>query len=814
MHLKGKRKSTMVIDNDNNLLTSAFELRRCAEEQLKAEEPPTVASGTDDARQRLIHELQVHRIELELQNAELRQARNDVETTLEKYTDLYDFAPVGYFTLDKNGEITAVNLCGAGYLGIERATLLERRFMQFVAAEYRPAFAAFLDTVFSSQGKQTCEVVLLGKGIHPLSMQIEAVAYSSGQGCRLALMDITARKEAEEQLYASEQQFRTLAQNAPDNISRYDCQGRRVYINPHLERTLQRTLAELIGKRPSQTNPDGEFDALEKVILDVAATGEDASFEQLLPGEDGVRTHLVHLTAEREAGGKISGVLAIGRDITAQRRVEEKLIASECDFRTLAENSPNVIVRYDRQCRRVYVNPAYVLETECTFDHAVGELTETNWCPDMLAEVFKAKLRQVMETGVADEMLLEWTGQNGQLICHAIQVVAERDPAGKVTGCLAIGHNVTLLKEAELRLARLTENSPGAMYSYLLRPDGTACMPYVSTNIMELVGLSPEELAIDMAEVSARIHPADAARWQKSINESARTLSPWHAEFRIRHPEKGDIWLEGRSLPERQPDGGILWYGFLHEITERKRIAESLRAKQEQLTTMAVELSLTADRERRRIAAELHDQIGQTLLLSRIKLGTLADVFFPGSNEKTYEEIKSLLDQTIRDIRSLTQQLNPPVLTSVGLEAALEWLAKRMEADYSLVVDFAADRNEKQLTEELSSVVYQSVRELLINVVKHSGTGKARLSISRDGDMLALAVEDQGVGFSCLPGTDTNRLHDCSFGLFNIRQRIKLLGGAVMIESTPGSGTRATIRVPVAAGVSLNVSAKKREGII
>lgn len=805
MHLKGKRKLTMEIAKDRIMSTSACELRRSAEEQLKAEEPEADIFGTDDARQRLIHELQVHRIELELQNAELRQARNDVETALEKYTDLYDFAPVGYFTLDHNGEITAVNLCGAGYLGVERAILLERRFMQFVAAEYRPAFAAFLDTVFSSQGKQTCEVVLLGKGIHPLRMQIEAVAYSSGQGCRLALIDITARKQAEELLYASEQQFRTLVQNAPDNISRYDCQGRRVYINPHLERTLQRTLAELIGKRPSQTNPDGEFDALEKVILDVAATGEDASFEQLLPGEDGVRTHLVHLTAEREAGGKIIGVLAIGRDITAQRRVEEKLIAGERDFRTLAENSPNIIIRYDRQCRRVYVNPAYVRETGISLEQAVGVLPELNWIPDMQVGVYKASLLQTIKTGVAAEMLLEWIRQDGQIASHAIHVVAERNPAGKVTGCLAIGHNVTLLKEAELRLARLTENSPGAMYSYLLRPDGTACMPYVSSRIVELVGLSPEELAIDLSVSNARIHPADAARLQESINESARTLSPWHAEFRIRHPEKGEVWLEGRSMPELQRDGAILWYGFLHDITVRKQIAESLRAKQEQIATMAVELSLTAERERRRIAAELHDQIGQTLLLSRIKLGTLADVFVPGSNEKTYTEIKSLLDQTIRDIRSLTQQLNPPVLASVGLVAALEWLAKRMEADYSLVVDFAADRNEKQLTEELSSVVYQSVRELLINVVKHSGTGKARLSISRDGDMLALAVEDQGVGFSCLPWTGTNRLHDCSFGLFNIRQRIKLLGGAVMIESTPGSGTRATIRVPVAAGVSLNV---------
>lgn len=785
---------------DNSPLSAALKLRCHAEEQLQAKSSVADSSRADDDMQRLFHELQVHQVELQMQNAELRQARDDLESALKKYTDLYDFAPVGYITLDRNGEIGAVNLCGAGYLGIERAVLLGLRFMQFVTVDCRPSFAAFLDTVFSSQGKQRCEVALLNKGNLPLSVQIEAMATVSGQGCSLALIDITERKRMDAELRDSELKFRTLAQNAPDSICRYDCQGRIVYLNPLLERILQRSLTELIGKLSSEVFSDGVLDALEKVILHVAATGEDAKYEQILPYDDGPRTHLLHLTAEREPGGEITGVLAIGRDITEQRRMEEKLIDSERDFRTLAENSPNIIIRYDRDCRRVYVNQAYVRETGISYDHAVGMFPETNWLPDMPVEEYKAKLRQTIETGVAAEILLEWTNQDGQPSSHAFQVVAERDSQGKVTGCLAIGHNITALKEAELRLIKLTENSPGAMFSFLLRSDGTACMPYASRRIEEFAGLRPEELAKDMSEAYARIHPDDAARVQESIAESARNLSPWHAEFRIRHPEKGIIWLEGRSIPESQQDGTILGHGFLHDITERKHVDESLRAKREQLATMAVELSLAEERERRRIASELHDQIGQTLLLSRIKLGTLADVFVSSDDAKTYKEIQSLLDQTIRDIRSLTQQLNPPLLASVGLDAALEWLAKRMQTDYSLLVKFVDDRNSKQLTEELASVVYQSVRELLINVAKHAGTNEARLTISRDADMLVLVVEDQGSGFVSPPGPGTNISLDSSFGLFNIRQRIKLLGGSVMIESAPGSGTRATIRVPVAVG--------------
>lgn len=121
----------MGTDKDRSLLTAAV-LRRQAEEVLKAKMPESGFPRPDDESHRLLHELQVHQIELEMQNAELRQARDELEMVLGKYTDLYDFAPVGYFTLDRNGAIRAVNLSGASLLGVERAKLLGQRFGQFV----------------------------------------------------------------------------------------------------------------------------------------------------------------------------------------------------------------------------------------------------------------------------------------------------------------------------------------------------------------------------------------------------------------------------------------------------------------------------------------------------------------------------------------------------------------------------------------------------------------------------------------------------------------------------------------------------------
>jgi len=187
-------------DKDKRKPTTTTELRRHAEEQLKNKAPEAGFPRTDDEAQRLLHELQVHQIELEMQNAELRQARDELDKALANYTDLYDFAPVGYFTLDRKGVVAAANFTGATILGVERGRLIGRRFGQFVDARDRPVFTAFLDTVFTRQGKGTCEVTLTTEEHSLIFVHIEAATCGAGQECRVAVIDIHARKQAEQQV--------------------------------------------------------------------------------------------------------------------------------------------------------------------------------------------------------------------------------------------------------------------------------------------------------------------------------------------------------------------------------------------------------------------------------------------------------------------------------------------------------------------------------------------------------------------------------------------------------------------------------------
>lgn len=235
-------------DKNKSQLTVAAELRHHAEERLQAKAEALQPPLTEEALQRLVHELEVHQVELEMQNEELSRARSEVEAALEKYTDLYDFAPVGYATLDHNGAIRGANLTCATLLAVERSRLISRRFGQFLAEEDRPVFRDFLATVFARGAKNVCEVTLLGTGdLRPI-VQIEAMATGSGQECRLALIDITGRRRAEEALRESEARMYKLAEMALDAIIMLDDRGTVTFCNAAAERLFGCAAAEITGR--------------------------------------------------------------------------------------------------------------------------------------------------------------------------------------------------------------------------------------------------------------------------------------------------------------------------------------------------------------------------------------------------------------------------------------------------------------------------------------------------------------------------------------------------------------------------------------
>ena len=319
----------MGLDKEKSL-SAAAELRRRAEERLITEAPEARPPRTEDEAQRLLHELQVHQIELEIQNAELRQSRDEMETALGKYTDLYDFAPVGYFTLDRDGTIRAANLTGSGLLGIERSRLIGRRFGLFVADDTRPVFAEFLGTVLASQGKESCKATLMTEGNSLLFVHIEAIACGSGAECRIVVIDITEQKRAEEESRRSESIYRAIGESLDYGIWICAPDGRNIYASDsflHLVGMTQEQCANFgWGEVLHPDDAERTIAAWKKCVHD----GGIWDIEHRFRGVDG-QWHpiLARGVPVRDDQGTITCWAGINLDISRIKEAEKKLRESE-----------------------------------------------------------------------------------------------------------------------------------------------------------------------------------------------------------------------------------------------------------------------------------------------------------------------------------------------------------------------------------------------------------------------------------------------------------------------------------------------------
>jgi signal transduction histidine kinase len=222
----------------------------------------------------------------------------------------------------------------------------------------------------------------------------------------------------------------------------------------------------------------------------------------------------------------------------------------------------------------------------------------------------------------------------------------------------------------------------------------------------------------------------------------------------------------------------------------------SLAKANEQIRQMTFQLIKAEEQERMRIAAELHDQVGQSLLLAKMKVDALASDTATDKNDNNSADISRLLEDCIQDIRSLTFAMRPPLLDTAGFESALQWLCKSIYEDYRVKIDFSTSCQSIQLNSEQRYSLYQAVRELLLNVVKHAGVTHAELSLKTAGSDLIIQVSDKGSGFDTKTQPCTSAA-GLGFGLFNVSQRVHLLGGCCHLDTQPGKGTIATLTVPM-----------------
>jgi two-component system CheB/CheR fusion protein len=310
-----------------------------------------------------------------------------------------------------------------------------------------------------------------------------------------------------------------------------------------------------------------------------------------------------------------------------------------------------------------------------------------------------------------------------------------------------------------------------------------AALAMFGYSLAEMLGLAVELLVPERERA--------AFEEDRSAYLSGDPLRPMaRGRGRVRRRKDGREFPVEAVLGSLQTDDSRLVVSFITDMSERLAAEQKIADYQQKLQAMAFDAALTEERERRRIAVDLHDRIGQSLILAQIKLSAQREAL-SGEPRAAVEAALQLLAQSVNDTRSLIFELGPPVLYDLGLKPALAWLVEDLEKRSNLHVELRDDDAEKPLDEATAALVFRAVRELLVNVSKHAQAQTATLVLSRHGNQLQLDVEDTGVGF------DQAARAGSGFGLFSVREQINRLGGTLEIASAPQHGTTVTLRVPL-----------------
>ena len=347
------------------------------------------------------------------------------------------------------------------------------------------------------------------------------------------------------------------------------------------------------------------------------------------------------------------------------------------------------------------------------------------------------------------------------------------------------------LTESEERHRLLTENANDIIFS--VSQEGYIL--HINNKAESIVGYTPEDLvgrrARDLFDL-----PVEEGIGDNELEEKGEL----EVEVAIKTKNGKQVVLEVKLVRVLDPWIGVQYYGVARDITERKQAVAKLLSYQSQLQNLASQLSTAEAKERKRIATDIHDRIGQGLALARIRLATLKTKANSSQIERIASETMESIDQIIQDTRSLMFNISSPLLYEVGLEAALERLSEQFQSEHEMSFSFTAHGKSQKLETDRAVLLYDVAKELLVNAVKHSLAINIKVTLESNDSCVTITVEDDGQGIGekvpFLQGGTSNG----GFGLFSIRERIQHIGGDVEIESDRGKGTLITVRVPLEKG--------------
>jgi len=371
---------------------------------------------------------------------------------------------------------------------------------------------------------------------------------------------------------------------------------------------------------------------------------------------------------------------------------------------------------------------------------------------------------------------------------------------GQLSEIQAVGRDVTELVEAlrareesEARFGRAVRGSTDGLWDW----DLTRGRIYYSPRFRALLGWEPEPREEQPPLFRDALHPEDAERVRQAVAQNIAGGEPFHQEFRLRHGEQSYRWFLGRGDTERGSAGQALNFsGSITDVSERRRFEESLRLAHQRLQRLSRRAMEVLEGERRYLARELHDEVGQVLTAVKINLESVArQIPAPALQQRLTDSVR-ITSAALDQVRQLSLDLRPAQLDDLGLISALRAHLERQAALGQFAPHFRSLELRARLKPEIETACFRVTQEALTNVLRHARANNVWLDLSCEDSLLKLSVRDDGIGFEVQSGAN-GAVAGESLGLLSMEERVGLVGGQLHVHSAPGQGTTVRALIPL-----------------
>ncbi|CAN5432357.1 hypothetical protein BH11BAC1_BH11BAC1_02820 [soil metagenome] len=729
---------------------------------------------------------------------------NKLAESENRFRTIFETEPECIPLLDAECFVIDMNPAGLSILEAGNAEqVIGQDVLQFIDKEYQQAFIDLNKEVFAGKSR-TLEFSLISlKGTHRW-MEMHAVPLRNSAGEVISNLsvarDVTDKKDAAEMIRRSEERYRALVENATEALVVFDAvSGKFESVSQSAVDFFKMSKEELMKIGPLDISPkhqpDGTLSADKaQAKITEAINGGKPSFEwshcdkfgNIIPCE----IFLVSLPSDNQK--LIRGSIF---NISDRKKSEEAIRLSAQKYKLLFNKNPLPMLMLSKpELHIIDVNDAAIIQYGYSREEFLN-MTAFDIRPKDDWQPFTKTIERSTE-GINDFGIWRHRKKDGTIIkveVRAHQIVNDGIPAW-----LILTNDITerliaeeKLKASEYQFRKVTENEIlGVAWA---TPDGK--VTNANSTFLKMLGYSMEEMhGMHFSEIT---HPDDVQKELVLIEEVFNSKRDFYQIEKRYKTSKGEfIWVDlSLSIYRNSANNEIEFFiGIVQNIHERKMAEEEIKRSHEELRQLSSYLETIREEERTNIAREIHDELGQQLTGLKMDISWL-NKKIPGDNISVHEKIAgmiSLIDETVKTVRRISTELRPGILDDLGLLDALQWQSHEFEKRTGIATKFDTTFSESSFEKNLSTGIFRVFQETLTNVARHAHASKIVTSFDRRDENFVLRVSDNGKGFD-----EKEIKSKRTLGLVGMKERAKMFGGNLSVQSESGKGTVITLSVPM-----------------